>query len=233
MVKTGVYAIECLATGKSYVGSSRNIPGRWSAHRHLLRTGKHHSRRLQRSWDKHGAEKFTFRVVLLCADDMLATYEQIVIDAKDAYNTGLNGAPLAYSALGRQHTEETKQKISLMFKGRKQSDAHRAAKSAAMMGRRLPVEVIEKMRATKTGKVIGPPSAEHRAKISQALSGRICSAEYIEKMKARRHTEDTKVRISEAKAGKKIAAPRDPEHTRRQQEASARTRAAKRAMAGV
>lgn len=229
----GIYEIRHIESGKCYVGSSRDIKQRWYGHKALLRRGKHHSRRLQRSWTKYGEHAFSFSVLIICGVENLALYEQLAIDGLDAYHGGFNGAPLACTALGTKHSDETKLLLSKIGRGRKHSPDHCAAISLAMKGKKLPPEVIEKMRQTKTGKVHGPRSDEHRAKISAALKGRTWSPEYLEKMRERRHTDETKMLISISKTGKKMAVPRDPEHTRKQQEARMRTLAAKRTSMGV
>ena len=229
----GIYEIRHIESGKCYVGSSLDIKQRWHAHKALLRSGKHHSRRMQRAWTKYGADAFLFSILVICGAENLALYEQAAIDGLDAYQNGLNGAPFACTMRGTKHSDETKRLLSKIGRGRKHSPEHCAAISAAMTGKKLPPEVIEKMRKTKTGKVHGPPSDEHRAKISAALKGRTWSDEYLEKMRQRRHTDETKMLISISKAGEKMSAPRDPEHTRKQQEARMRTLAAKRTGLGV
>jgi group I intron endonuclease len=59
---SGVYEIRHVESGKVYIGSSVNVRARWRQHRSDLRMGRHHSRRLQRSWNEHGASAFAFRV---------------------------------------------------------------------------------------------------------------------------------------------------------------------------
>jgi group I intron endonuclease len=231
--KSGVYEIRHIDSGKRYVGSSCDVGQRWYAHRSKLRYSAHHSIRLQRSWSKYGESCFEFKLLLLCAPEDLALYEQIAIDAYDAYRRGFNSAPHAYRSIGRRHTEETKQLLSKLGRGKKKSEAHRAALSAARMGKPLPAHVVEKIRQANIGKVNGPPSAEHRAAISAALKGRPKTEAHVEAMRAIRHSDETKMKISVAKAGKRLSKPRDPEHTRKQQEAAARTRAAKRAIESV
>lgn len=55
---SGIYAIVNLANGKRYIGSAKSFARRWYMHRRELGLGKHHSRHLQRSWTRHGAEGF-------------------------------------------------------------------------------------------------------------------------------------------------------------------------------
>ena len=60
---SGIYAIKNTATGKYYVGSTRNFKKRWSEHRYHLKKGSHHSLKLQRSFDKHGLVSFEFLIL--------------------------------------------------------------------------------------------------------------------------------------------------------------------------
>lgn len=62
-MRRGIYVITCLASGHQYVGSSVNIDKRWKHHREDLRGKKHHSRALQRAWNKWGSEQFRWEVV--------------------------------------------------------------------------------------------------------------------------------------------------------------------------
>lgn len=132
--KTGVYAIEHVASGKAYVGSSFDVFGRWKSHRHMLRNGRHHSRRLQRSWTKHGEGSFVFRVLLWCDKEHRFEYEQMCIDAMNSYTEGLNGAPFAGSHRDVRHTPESRAKLSKAGKGRPHSESHKKAISEALKG---------------------------------------------------------------------------------------------------
>lgn len=59
----GVYKITHISSSRVYVGSSRNIKQRWSAHRSALRSGSHANSYLQNAWDKYGEEDFSFEVL--------------------------------------------------------------------------------------------------------------------------------------------------------------------------
>lgn len=61
----GVYKIECVVTGKYYIGSSNNLHRRRREHYRRLSNGKHESPRLQNAWSKYGAKNFNFMVVEL------------------------------------------------------------------------------------------------------------------------------------------------------------------------
>ncbi|UQN10359.1 GIY-YIG nuclease family protein [Deinococcus sp. QL22] len=107
----GIYVIQHCSSGQVYVGSAGCLRQRWSQHRHLLRSGRHHSPRLQRAWTRDGEKAFAFKVLeLVDREDLLITIEQAWIEFLGAYNKrgGYNALPQAGRVTGYQHTEETK-----------------------------------------------------------------------------------------------------------------------------
>jgi group I intron endonuclease len=58
-----IYAITHVASGRRYIGSSVNHIFRWVAHKSHLRGNRHHCRRLQKAWNKHGESAFLFEIV--------------------------------------------------------------------------------------------------------------------------------------------------------------------------
>lgn len=69
----GIYEIVNNANGKRYVGRTLNIPRRKSQHFNSLSKGDHYNHYLQRSYNKYGADAFTFNVLEYCTsyDDTL------------------------------------------------------------------------------------------------------------------------------------------------------------------
>ena len=59
----GVYKIENILNGNIYVGSSKDIYGRWVQHKRDLRKGTHHSKHLQSAWNKYKEHNFKFDVI--------------------------------------------------------------------------------------------------------------------------------------------------------------------------
>ena len=59
----GIYCIENLSNGKKYYGSSMNIDWRLEQHRRGLRKGNHINVYLQRSYNVHGINSFSFHIV--------------------------------------------------------------------------------------------------------------------------------------------------------------------------
>lgn len=60
---SGVYCITNIYTQDMYIGSSIHLDKRMNEHRRVLRKGQHHSRYLQRVWDKYGEQAFKFSVL--------------------------------------------------------------------------------------------------------------------------------------------------------------------------
>lgn len=86
----GIYKITNISNKKVYIGQSKYIEKRWTEHIRLLEKGKHHSLKLQRSWDKHGKNKFKFEIIEECEIDMLNIKEQYWIDYYNAVIKGFN-----------------------------------------------------------------------------------------------------------------------------------------------
>lgn len=68
----GIYAVRCTATGEVWVGQSPNLDTVQNRVWFTLRFSGNLNRALQRAWDDHGAERFTFDVVEQLEDDDLA-----------------------------------------------------------------------------------------------------------------------------------------------------------------
>lgn len=76
-----IYQIICLATGKAYIGSSRNIRMRWWWHRSHLQRGDHHCLHLQHAWRKYGADLFMLDLLEQCAVGRLFQREQFYLSS--------------------------------------------------------------------------------------------------------------------------------------------------------
>lgn len=78
---SGLYRIENQLTGGFYVGSAKNLNSRLGTHRSRLRSNKHENKKLQRSWNKHGEDKFKYSVLEVCLENDLLDKEQFLIDS--------------------------------------------------------------------------------------------------------------------------------------------------------
>lgn len=224
----GIYAIRCMISGRRYIGSTGKFWKRWTQHRVDLRGGYHHSGKLQRAWNKHGDDNFSFDVLEVVTDiSLLRTREQTWLDLFDAFRSGYNECPIAADCTGRRHTPETRAKMRAASLGRVISPETRAkisiASKAASLesrlrgiqkrigGRRSP-ETRARMRAAQLGKKASP---ETRAKLSAITSAmpqahRDKLAASLRGRKTKPHTAESRAKMSEAKrigwARKKAAA---------------------------
>lgn len=201
---SGIYAIRHLSSGKMYIGSAVNIVWRWQLHRNSLNRGDHHSRYLQRAWDKYGSDAFVWEILEVVFRPVNLIYvEQEYLNRYKPWKRewGYNISPTAGSSLGVKRSDEFRAKVSAGQQGRKQSPETRAKISvgvknrspeivariaAANRGKKQPPEAIAKTAAAHRGKEKSP---EHRAKISATLQGR---------NKGQPKSEETRARMSAA-----------------------------------
>ncbi len=73
---SGIYKITNKNNGKFYIGSSSKINERWTDHKYLLNSNRHHSKHLQRAWNKYGEDSFVFEVIEECSPDKILEKEQ-------------------------------------------------------------------------------------------------------------------------------------------------------------
>lgn len=170
MFNTGIYEIVNMKNGFRYVGSALRMDSRWRQHVAQLSEGRHHSRYLQRSWNKYGADSFKFGAVLWCAKEDLIHYEQAVMDA---LSPEYNVAPIAGSQLGYKHTEESREKMRV---------SRAKTPSSAMKGRTLSAETRAKISESRTGKGCGKHSPE---RIARAAKGMIATKSVMNEEKVR------------------------------------------------
>lgn len=176
---SGIYKIQSkIKPERIYIGSAINIGKRWVMHLSHLRRNIHHSKKLQRHFNKYGEVDFDFVILLGCDKEDLIKTEQYFIDSYKPY---FNNCQFAYSKLGQKASDETKKKISESNKGKhsfKHSDEwnrnnseSRKGKPAwnkGIKGNRLSEETKKKMSESRIGHVI---SEETRLKISKANKG--------------------------------------------------------------
>ena len=157
---SGIYQIRNTINGHRYVGSAVNIQSRWRGHRSDLKLGKHHSRYLQRAWDKYGPEAFEFSILELCFPWSLTAREQIWINK---ISPEYNIEQVAGSHFGTKASDEARANMSAAQTKRFSSQAERDKHSQATRGRVI--------------------SDETKAKHSQRLTGRRLTPEWVENIR--------------------------------------------------
>ena len=185
-VKSGIYIIKNLINNKVYIGSAINIDKRWKHHKKDLAKRKHHSRLLQRAWDKYGEQNFKFEIIEEVQNPAhLLSYEQVYLDYYKSYedDKGYNICKITGSPFGLKRSDEARQKM-------------REAK------KNISEETRQKMRKINTGK---KHSEETKQKIREAA--RNISEETRQKMRdaAKNMTEEHKQKLREAHTGKKLS----------------------------
>jgi group I intron endonuclease len=138
-VITGIYCIRNTITGSVYIGSSKNIAQRWSAHKTDLRSKAHFNQPLINAWHKYGDGAFELLILEECDVLQLGDREQFHLDnamntpGTEVYNlspvaertTLSQGARIQLSermkgntyTLGFKHSEETRKRMSEARKG--------------------------------------------------------------------------------------------------------------------
>jgi len=114
-MKTGIYQIKSISTNIIYIGSAVNIKTRWSRHRSDLLKQAHHSEFLQRHYNKYGLKDLEFSVIEECEKENLLLREQYFLDT---LSCDFNIAKIAGSCIGITKSQEFKDKISTLTKGK-------------------------------------------------------------------------------------------------------------------
>jgi group I intron endonuclease len=156
---SGVYEILCTANGRRYVGSAVDMDKRWRLHLTQLETRKHHSRHLQRAWDKHGEQAFIFRVIERCERESVVAREQHYIDA---LKPEFNSRPTAASQLGWRPTEESRAKMRESALG-----------NTNRIGTKQSEEAKDRIRLNRKGKGCGSHCQERRRNVAKGLMNSI------------------------------------------------------------
>lgn len=105
-----IYQIRNKTNGKLYIGQTDNVEERWKGHR----KASSNCRYLKHAFNKYGFENFEFKVLIICFDDDMNTYE---VEYMHKYNTLVpNGYNLREGGNSGKHHEETKKKISATLK---------------------------------------------------------------------------------------------------------------------
>jgi len=216
----GIYAIT-LEDGRCYVGSTaQTFKKRWAEHRQRLNKGTHPNLHLVRAWNKYGETAFTFVVL----EEIELADEAIRIERENFWIAKLkpdfNMAPVAGSVLGLKRREETKQllrEINLTYweknprpkgykrpqevadaissgrKGIKFSESHISNLSKSLIGRDSP----------RKGVILSDETKERISKNRKGIPRTLeASQQAAESNRGRKRTDEQKLRIAKALAGK-------------------------------
>lgn len=214
----GIYRIVNIVSGKEYIGQAENLQKRYREHTNDLAASRHRNSHLQRSYNHHGSDAFRFEIVELVSDLRdLDVREQHYIDSLDParrFNICLlarssrgvkrseatiakmrgrivsaaTRAKLRAAQLGRQHSTESRAKMSATHKGR--TTWNRGVPTSAEVKEKIAAKNRGQIRPKTTASLMGHRgwnrgmivSEETRAKLSAAGKGRPKSEEHKRKI---------------------------------------------------
>ena len=85
---SGVYKITNTITNDFYIGSSKNVKKRWTAHKSPSRWKENSNNSLYRDMQKYGVDKFDFQILTIVEPEQLKDVEQQFIEIlKPTYNS--------------------------------------------------------------------------------------------------------------------------------------------------
>jgi group I intron endonuclease len=201
----GIYQIQNRLDGRRYIGQSVNIERRWEKHK-KGNTNPH----LCAAIKKYGLGNFECIILCSCSPQDLDLFEQRFLDKLINYSFDYNLAKDAMSPnRGRKASEETKKKKSLAMMGNKHllgyvfSEESKQKLSLASKGRKDTEETKKRRQEAQLGRT---HTAETRAKLSDNQKGKRHSEETKKKMSLSRmgntntlgykHSEETKKKMS-------------------------------------
>lgn len=180
-----VYCATNRINGKRYVGRCRHtMQSRRSAHIRSALGGARQA--FSFAIRKYGADSFVWEVLFENSRDVVLgiVEQQFIQDFGCQVPNGYNmtpGGDGGFSFVGRQHSEETRRKISVGNQGKKRSAEFKQQVSRIHKGRKRRPETVEKIRRALVGR---KHTEETKAKISE-LS------------KAKRHSPETRQQMSD------------------------------------
>jgi group I intron endonuclease len=189
---TGIYKIQSKTKPERiYIGSAININDRWWLHKKQLKTGTHHSIKLQRHYNKYSESDLVFEIIEsneYVGKEHLLAREQgwfIPYSFAGADKPYFNECKKTGNTLGFNHSKETISKISIAQKGKKLSE-----------------EIIARMSVAQKKREKHPMSGKHHSeetkkKISEYHKGKPNGRE------GTHHSEATKIKISTSLKDKK------------------------------
>jgi group I intron endonuclease len=172
---SGIYKIVNKVNGKYYVGSSKDINGRWKNHVSSCSRNCHKNPHLQNTWNKHGIDNFEFIVIEKRDESQLLIVEQKYLDkAKLEKNECYN---MSFVAGRNVMSEEAKCRISEKNRLRWRNPEYKQLMSQHMKDRWTPEfreYMRETMRKSASGKYNGkenPMYGKHHSEESKRKMG--------------------------------------------------------------
>ena len=145
-----IYKITNTIDGKFYIGSAVNFKERRRCHLKELRSGRHHSFRLQQAFDRDGIDAFAFEIIEFVdkKENLISVEQKWINDLNPIYNI----CKVAGSALGVKRSRETIEKCRKCKKGQ----------PSPRKGVHLNPETKELIRQSRLGSKQSPETIEKR-----------------------------------------------------------------------
>jgi len=168
-----LYKITNLINNKVYIGQTINYKDRWGNHKRQLNRNAHRNEHLQFAWNKYEQNSFTFEIIDECnsikESDIRETY---YIDYYNARNNKF-GYNIRTGGKNYNHSEESKQKMSVANRGHKHSEETKRKISIARVGYKCSKETKNKISKNNGKPMLGKHhTLEARKKISIASKNR-------------------------------------------------------------
>jgi hypothetical protein len=114
-----IYKINNILTSQFYIGSSIEIEKRIKRHFSDLKYGKHHSVKMQRSYDKYGYDNFKVEYLVICPEEYRKKFEQWFLDNNNCYYNIAQIVDKLPSPSNRAWSQKSKDKLSISKMGNK------------------------------------------------------------------------------------------------------------------
>lgn len=115
MLNSGVYGIFSKIDDRVYIGSATNFDLRKKTHFDKLKSNVHVNKPLQNFVNKYGIENVEFKVLAKCPSEYCIKLEQFFLDN---FENKFNIRLIAESNFGLKFSDETRQKMSKVRKGK-------------------------------------------------------------------------------------------------------------------
>jgi group I intron endonuclease len=176
MNKSGIYKITNITNDNFYIGSSSDLLRRKKQHKYDLNLNKHHSKYLQRAWNKYGGDNFKFEVLEYCPiENMLNIEQRYLSTLEPVYNVSKNATAFMLGVKrpksfgenisrmkkgnkyfeGKTHTEETRKKMSKAKLGNKHNLGHKHSEEVKELIRQKTLKQFENGMPLETKRKLG------------------------------------------------------------------------------